>query len=196
MVAPAAARPLQQAQAAAGATIPGLRDGRDWQQLRSATRRAARLAGGAHAGRIRFADPALAQQAWRAVWARVCEITGDLADALMRRLPSGSPAWRAARRLNHAATEGVARARGWLAPGQQLAAGSYEAPPGWRAPARARADAATRLHDSGQSPLSTLDFPGPLAGVPARQPPRRRGRHAASPGARRQPSPPPAVRRL
>lgn len=184
----AAARPLQQAQSAAAAFVPGLGDDRDWQQLRMVTRRAARLAGDAHAGRIRFASPAWAQHAWRAVWARACEITGDLADALMRRLPEGSPAWRAARRLNHAATEGVAHARGWLPAGQRLPADSYEAPPRWRASARARADAATRLRDNGQPPLSTLDFPGPLAGVPARQPPR--ARHAAGRGAWRRPSPP------
>ena len=157
---------------------------------------ARRLAGAAHAARLRFPDPAAALRAWREIWAQACEITGDLAAALTRRLRAGSPAWRAARRLRHAAAEGAAHARGWLDPGRQLPAGSYDTPGNLQAPTWATADAATRLHDTGHGRLADLDFPGPLAGLPPRRPPRPRDRrHAARTAPARQPATRPAARR-
>ena len=175
------ARQLQRAQAAAGRTAGPLRNDPAWQQLRAVTRRAARLAAGVRQGRIRFASPGWALRAWREIWARAGEITGDLAAAAMTRLRPGSRGWRAASRVHHAAAEAVAHARGWLPRGRRLPPGSYTPPRGYTAPTAVAADAATRLHDRGAGPLISLDFPGPLTGVPARTNPRGRSRPASRP---------------
>jgi hypothetical protein len=134
-----------------------------WTQLRDLTDSACRLTSDALTGRLRFTNLSRALRSWRRLWAQVCELTGDLADAMMTRLRHGSPGWRAARRLRHAATEAVAHARGWLPHSEQLPPGSYDPPPGYSAPTWARADAAARLHRAGAGPLGQIDFPGPLA---------------------------------
>ena len=116
----------------------------------------------------------------------------------MTRLRRGSRAWRAARRLHHAATESVAHAHGWLPRGQRLPPGSYEPPRGLTARTVVIADAATQLHDRGSRPLggrdalTGLDYPGDLSSLTRRAPrPGSPGRHAtprtrtpASPAAR------------
>jgi hypothetical protein len=171
----ASAERLRQAQVSAGQAIAGLRQEWLWTQLRDLTDSASRLTRDVLSGRLRFADLPQALGSWRGLWARVCELTGDLADAVMARLRPDGSSWRAARRLRHAATEGAAHARGWLAPGENLPPGSYDPPPGHRAPTSARADAATQLHQAGAGPLSQIEFPGPLAGTTARTTP---GPHA------------------
>ncbi len=152
------------------------------------------MAGDAHAGRMRFADPAGALRAWRRVWARACEITGDLAAALMTRLRRGRRAWRAARRLHHAAAEAVAHDRGWLPAGTRLPPGSYTPPRGKTGRTVVLADLATQLHDRGAAPLGArdaltgLDFPGELSSLVLRDArPRTPARRAAGPP--RQPAP-------
>ena len=176
---------LRQAQVSAGQAIAGLRQEWLWTQLRDLTDSASRLTRDVLSGRLRFADLPQALGSWRGLWAQVCELTGDLADAVMARLRQGSRSWRAARRLRHAATEGVAHARGWLFHGEKLPPGSYDLPPGYRAPTSARADAAALLHRADAGPLSQVEFPGPLAGATARKTPgphaaRRAGRTAAA----------------
>jgi hypothetical protein len=184
--APAAASAewLRQAQASAGHAIAALRQEWLWTQLHDLTDSACRLTRDALTGRLRFADLPQALRSWRGLWAQVCELTGDLADVVMARLRPGSRSWRAARRLRQAATEAVAHARGWLSRGENLPPGSYDPPPGYRAPTWARADAAARLHRAGAGPLSQIDFPGALAGATARKTPgphtRRRGARTAA----------------
>jgi hypothetical protein len=105
----------------------------------------------------------------------------------MNRLRPGSRGWNAARSLRHAAAEGVAHARGWLPRPEHLPAGSYEAPALRRPPTWVVAEAATRLHDSGASLSSQLDFPalkGAMEGVPARRAPRGRDLRRAARTAR------------
>jgi hypothetical protein len=182
---------VQEARATMARALPALRGNPAWQRTGELIGQARALASDALHGLLRFRDPERARQAWGAVWARTCEITGDLAAGLMRQLRRGSRTWTAARSLRHAAAEGVAHARGWLPRAERLPLGSYEAPPGWRARTGVSADAATRLHASGAGPLNKLlDFPGPLEGVPARQVPSQRRRrrtgidaHAATPPA-------------
>ena len=186
----ASAEWLRQAQVSAGQAIAGLRQEWLWTQLRDLTDSASRLTRDVLSGRLRFADLPQALGSWRGLWAQVCELTGDLADAVMARLRPDSRGWRAARRLRHAATEGVAHARGWLFHGEKLPPGSYDPPPGYRAPTSARADAATRLHRADAGPLSQVEFPGPLAGAAARKTPgphagRRAARTAAARAAQR-----------
>jgi hypothetical protein len=175
---------LRQAQVSAGQAIAGLRQEWLWTQLRDLTDSAARLARDVLSGRLRFADLPQALGSWRGLWAQVCELTGDLADAVMGRLRRGSPSWRAARRLRHAATEAVAHARGWLDGSEKLPPGSYDPPPGTTAPTWARADAAAQLHRAGAGPLSQVEFPSGLAGAAARKTPgphgRRRAAHTAA----------------
>ena len=169
------------------AAAPGWAATRTWRRLvPGSPRDAQRLAGGARAGQLRFSDPARARRAWRRSGPRVCEITGDLAAALMPLLRRGSRGWRAARRLRHAAAEAVAHAHGWLPRGQRLPPGSYPrraAAPAHRA--RRTGDPAARR---GATPLGARDaLTGPLPGSrespaapPARPPPGppRPGRHA------------------
>jgi hypothetical protein len=189
--------PLRQAQAATADAVPGLGGDWLWTRLCDLADSACRLARDADAGRLRFASPDRALRAWRVVWAQVCEMTGDLAGALQARLRPGGRGWRAARRLQHAAAEAVAHARGWLPHGETLPGGSYDPPTGYSAPTWARADAAARLHEAGAGPLGQVDFPGLLAGVPARKTPgpharRRAARTAAARAA--PPGPHPAAR--
>ena len=187
----AAAGPLQQAQAAARRMTPELPEPLAllWRRGLDLARDAAQLAADVHAGRLRFGDPARALRAWRGLWARVCEVTGDLAAAVMRRAGRDTWTWRTARAVQHAAAEGVAHARGWLAGGTSLPAGSYSPPPGRQARTWVLADAATQLHDAGHGPLGgVVEYPGPLAGLQARQPARARPRGRAAPGRDRAPA--------
>jgi hypothetical protein len=184
---------LQQAQDPAAAAIGGLRQHPVWLRLRALTSSSRRLATDASAGRLQFSDPAWALRSWRAVWARVCELTCDLAGRMMTdwlRGPSrhgrGSRAWQAARNLHHAAAEGAAHAHGWLPRHVRLPVGSYEPPGGRRvtaAPAPVKALNAARRYDQGAGPGSRLDFPAALAQVTARTPAGRRDRRAARPAA-------------
>jgi hypothetical protein len=174
---------MQRAQDLAAGDIPGLPGNRTWRRLRSLTADARRVAADASSGRLRFGDPAVAFRAWRAVWARTCELTCDLAARVMDGLRPGGQPWHTARALHHAAAEAVAHARRWLPRDMRLPAGSYEPPGGRRiagAPAWAKADAAARLHQAGAGPLRELDFPGPLAGVTARRTPSPRDRQRAA----------------
>ena len=187
----ASAGQVRQALAVAAGAVPGLRQDRLWTQVRGLADSAHSLARDASAGRLRFADPARALRSWRRMWARVCELTCDLAARVMTdwlRGPAGhregSRAWQALRAVHHAAAEGAAHAHGWLPRYVQLPIGSYEPPGGRRvtaAPARAKADASAHLHDLGAGPLGQLDYPGPLADLTARHPP---GRHARPRAAR------------
>jgi hypothetical protein len=186
---------MQRVQDQAATAITGLTRNAAWRRLRALTTSARRLAADAGAGRLRFADPARALRIWKAVWGRACELTGDLAAAMMTRLRQGSSPWYAARAVHHAAAEGVAHAYAWLPRAERLPAGSYEAPPGYQARTRPRADAATRLHQAGAGRLDQLvDFPGPLAGVPPRQIPGRRDRRRAARTAAARPARPGAAR--
>jgi hypothetical protein len=194
---------MQRVQSAAAAAIGGLAQDPAWLQLRALTNKARRLAADASAGRLRFGDPAWALRSWRAVWARVCEMTCDLAAGMMKdwlRGPAGrrkgSRPWQAARALHHAAAEGAAHAHSWLPREVRLPAGSYEIPgaDGRTATARAKAMAAARQHAAGfPGPGSQLEFPAP-ADVSGRPAPGRPGRHrgAAANGrqARARPRPP------
>jgi hypothetical protein len=164
---------MHRAQGEAAAQIGSLAQDPEWRRLRGLTTRARRLAADASAGRVQFADPAWALRSWRAVWARVCEITGDLAARLMTdwtRGPAGhhkgSRAWQAARDLHHVACQGAAHAYGWLPRGMRLPAGSYEPPGGRRvtaATARVKALNAARLHDQAAGPPGRFDFPADLS---------------------------------
>jgi len=215
------ARDLLAAQETTRQAVTGLADDPAWQRLGRATRGAHRLAADAGSGQLRFSDPARASRAWREIWAQVCEITGDMAGALMPLLRQGSRSWRAARRLRHAAAEASAHAHGWLPRGQRLPPGSYAA----GVPTmRAAADAATRARgqeppgqppapvgtaapssgpgvaprgqDPGpRGPLSTVEFPAGRHAGP-RPGTRAPGRHAA-PRPRRATrlAPPPPARR-
>ena len=174
------AEALQRARDMASQALPTLRNSAAWQRTGELARSARQVAADAARGLLRFTNPGQALRAWNAVWARACEMTGDLASGLMNRLRRGSRGWNAARALHHTAAEGVAHARGWLPRSEHLPPGSYEPPPGFRAPAWAKADAATRLHDAGAGPLSRLDFPGALEGVPARRVSGRRDTHRAA----------------
>ena len=171
--------PLRQALTAAGETITGLRQEWLWTQLCDLADSTRRVARDAAAGRLRFSDPAGALRSWRQVWAQVCELTGDLADAVMTRLRPGGPSWRAARRLRHAATEAVAHARGWLPRDEKLPPGSYDPPPGYTGSTWARADAAAQLHQAGSGPLGDVEFPGPLSATRPSRPPGTRARQRA-----------------
>lgn len=179
---------MQHHQDQAAASIPRLPASQTWRRLRALTADARKVATDARAGRLRFTDPAFAFRAWRAVWARACELTCDLAARVMDGLRRGGKPWQAARALHHAAAEGIAHARRWLPRDMRLPAGSYEPPGGRRisgAPGWAKADAAALLHQAGAGPLSELDFPGPLAGITTRrQVGPRELRHAARPAAR------------
>jgi len=191
--------PLLDAQAQAQAAAPELGAQRTWRRLMRLTGDAGRLAGDAHAGRLRFGDPARAGRAWRDLWTRVCEVTGDLAAALMTRLRRGSRGWRAASRLHHAAAEAVAHAHGWLPRGQQLPLGSYTPPRGRTGRTATIADLGTQLHDRGATPLGArdaltgLDYPGELREITLRVPPPRAPARSAAARARR-PAPPSARR--
>ena len=183
----AGAEGLQRARDMASQALPALPDSRAWQRTGDLARSARRLANDASSGQLRFSNPGHARRAWHAVWAEACEITGDLAGGLMNRLRPGSRGWNAARSLRHAAAEGVAHARGWLPRPEHLPAGSYEAPALRRPPTWVVAEAATRLHDSGASLSSQLDFPalkGAMEGVPARRAPRGRDLRRAARTAR------------
>jgi hypothetical protein len=172
---------MHQVQSAAAAAIGNLAQDPAWLRLRRLTANARRLAADASARRLRFSDPAWALRSWRAVWARVCEMTCDLTAALTTdrlRGPAGrrkgSRPWQAARALHHAAAEGAAHAHGWLPRDVRLPMGSYEIPGrhGRVAGARAKAGAAARRYSGGPwrageaaGPLSQLDFPGAVAKV-------------------------------
>jgi hypothetical protein len=171
---------IQRARDRAAHALPALRDSAAWQRTGELARSARQVASDAARGLLRFTNPGQALRAWNAVWARACEMTGDLAAGLMNRLRRGGRGWNAARALHHTAAEGVAHARGWLPRTEHLPPGSYEPPPGFRARAWAAADAATRLHDAGVGPLSRLDFPGALEGVRARRAPGRRDMRRAA----------------
>src|ERR1019366_7204801 len=171
---------LQRARDMASKTLPELRNSAAWKRTGELARSARQVAADAARGLLRFTDPGRALRAWNAVWARACEMTGDLAAGLMNRLRRGGRGWDAARALHHTAAAGVAHARGWLPRTEHLPPGTYEPPPGFRARAWAAADAATRLHDAGAGPLSRLDFPGALEGVPARRVSGRRDTHRAA----------------
>lgn len=192
---------MHQAQSAAAAAIGDLAQNPAWLRLRRLTTTARRLAADARAGRLRFSDPAWALRSWRAVWARVCEMTCDLAGGLMTnglRSPAGrregSRPWRAARALHHAAAEGAAHAHGWLPRDVRLPMGSYEIP-GRRegtASARAKANVAARRYEEAAGPGGQLEFPAGVATAAGRTTAGRqraaaaRGRHARSrPGAPR-----------
>ena len=185
---------LLQAQDPAAAAIGGLRQHPIWLRLRALTSNSRRLAADASAGRLQFSDPGWALRSWRAVWARVCELTCDLAARMMTdwllgpgRHHEGSRAWQAARNLHHAAAEGVARAHGWLPRHVRLPIGSYEPPGGRRVTAAAapvKALNAARLYDQSAGTLSQLDFPAALEQVTARAPAGRRDQlRAARPAA-------------
>jgi hypothetical protein len=187
---------MHRVQSAAAAAIGGLAQDPAWLQLRALTTRARRLAADASAGRLRFSDPAWALRSWRAVWARVCEMTCDLTAGMMKdwlRGPigrrKGSRPWQAARALHHAAAEGAAHAHRWLPRDVRLPAGSYEipGPDGRTATARAKAMAAARRHAVGfPGPGSQLEFPGAVADVSGRAAPGRPGRHRGAPASGRQ----------
>ncbi len=174
---------MQRAQDHAAGAISGLSHTRPWRRLRALTADSRRLAADVSAGRLRFGDPAVALRTWRAVWARACEVTCDLAAMMMDGVRQGSSPWYAARALHHTAAEGIAHARSWLPREMRLPMGSYE-PPGSRrvsaASGRMKADAAARLHEAGAGPLSQLDFPGPLQGVTPRAAPTGRDRQRAA----------------
>jgi hypothetical protein len=181
---------MHQAQGAATAGIRTLSHNPAWLRLRSLTTSARRLAADASAGRLQFTDPAWALRSWRAVWARVCEMTCDLAAGMMTgwlrgpaRHDKGSRPWQAARALHHAAAEGAAHAHGWLPREVRLPMGSYE-PPGGRisaASARAKANAAGRRYQPGAGPLSQIDFATPPAHIAARARATRQGQRPAPP---------------
>jgi hypothetical protein len=186
---------IHRAHSAAGAAIGSLAQNPAWLQLRSLTTSARRLAADASAGRLRFSDPAWALRSWRAVWARVCELTCDLAAGLMTdrlRGPAGhrngSRSWRAARALHHAAAEGAAHAHGWLPRSVRLPMGSYELPGrhGRTATSRAKASAAAQGYEQAAGPGSRLEFPGGLAEVAGRAAPGGRDRQRAAAAGRRQ----------
>ena len=168
---------MHRMQSAAATAIGSLAQDPAWLRLRSLTTRARRLAADANAGRLRFSDPAWALRSWRAVWARVCEMTCDLAAGLMTdglRGPAGrskgSRPWQAARALHHAAAEGAAHAHGWLPRDVRLPMGSYEPPrrPVSAAAARTKAKVAARWYEESRR-----------AGRPARVPRRRGGGNRA-----------------
>jgi hypothetical protein len=158
------------------------------QALRAVTRKARRLAAAAAKGTLRFADPGKARQAWNRIWARVCELTGTVAQALMDWLPRNSRARAAARRLHHHAVDGYARTQGWL-PQPGVPFGRYELPDGLAGPVWAKAYNATRP-DSPGAPLSELSFPGSFTVIRPDAKSRRSGGRAAKAAAvraRRQP---------
>ena len=142
--------------------MPALQRTEPFRRLSDLIDQAHDLAQDAHHNRVRFTVPAGARRAWTAIWARVCEITGDIASSLMAGLRNGTRGWRAARRLRHVAAEGVAHACGWLPRGQRLPMGSYDPPQGRRWPTWVLADAATQRHTAGAGPLSELEFPGEM----------------------------------
>ena len=180
---------MHRVQSAAAAAIGSLAQDPAWLQLRSLTTRARRLAADANAGRLRFSDPAWALRSWRAVWARVCEMTCDLAAGLMTdglRGPAGrskgSRPWQAARALHHAAAEGAAHAHGWLPRDVRLPMGSYEPPrrPVSAAAARTKAKVAARWYEKAAGPGGQLEFPGGLAEVTGRVAPGGQDRQQAA----------------
>ena len=182
---------MHRAHSAAAAAIGNLAQNPAWLQLRRLTTTARRLAADASAGRLRFSDPAWALRSWRAAWARVCEMTCDLAGGLMKdwlRGPAGrrkgSRPWQAARALHHAAAEGAAHAHGWLPRYVRLPMGSYEIPgrDGRTATARAKANGAARRHEEAAGPGGQLEFPAGVAKAAGRT---SAGRHRAAARGRR-----------
>ena len=180
---------MHRVQSAAAATIGSLAQDPAWLQLRSLTTSARRLATDASAGRLRFSDPAWALRSWRAVWARVCEMTCDLAAGLMTDRLRGptlrskaSRPWQAARALHHAAAEGAAHAHGWLPRDVRLPMGSYEPPrrPVSAAAARMKAKVAARMYEKTAGAGGQLEFPGGLAEVTGRASPGGQDRQRAA----------------
>lgn len=148
-----------------------------WQAATSLISRARRIAQRGWRGEPRFQAGQAGLARWNRAWAGICGIASELAGTLMTSMPAGSLAWRAAEQAHRSATQGLARAAGFLPPGQSLPPGSYSPPPGsasrpspWQEAAAAAASPGT-----GQVPVSQ-SFPGtmPPPRNPADAPPLHR----------------------